>query len=482
MQSQVSTAAVETVATELAMPLEDGMAESIGETATALLDALGIGAVVDPPPGGQPARGPPAPPATPDAFGARDANNALLDCFATPRGGGDGPLAGLTIGVKDLIAVAGLETTCGLQSIGVGANHDAAAVGRLLEAGAAIHGKTNMDAFAIGPGGLVSEFGPVTNPVAPERVVGGSSSGSAAAVAAGLVEAALGTDTGGSVRKPAAYCGLVGHKPTHGRIPTTGVVDLAPGLDTVGPIAPDVETAASLFAVMAGEAPDSFVPTAEEYRIGVPRGFVEHASDSVSASFETVLDALADGGDDGPTVALERFDFGTDVNERAYPVILGAEFAWMIRQAGVRHAAPTVDPWSALVYRTVTDRGFNPHIAGRVLAGAVADRVTDGRAYLAARAAVDSFDSSLSAVFDAVDALVMPTVPVEPPRRDAGTADRQVGQSANTRPCNLTGVPALSVPGAPVDGVPIGVQVVAPRGADGRAFAVGELIESSMAT
>lgn len=417
-----------------------------------------------------------------------DPYNALLDTYETPRTEtGEGPLAGLTVAVKDCIAVRDLAMTCGAAGMAYVPPFDASVVDRLLAAGASVAGKANMDAFAFGPTGEFSGFGRVENPAAPGRVPGGSSSGSAAAVAGGLVDVALGTDTGGSVRAPAACCGVVGLKPTHGLVPRHGFVDLAPSVDTIGPMARDVETTARAFATIAGadlrdgstrgrRAP--FEPDAlpldlegEEIAVGVPDGFLDTASTPVRETIEGVADAL----DDERTVDVRKVELDLGDIARAYPLVIATEFAWVLRQGFVPRAeSREYDP---ALRAALADAPLTTHVALRVLPAAYLDETTDGSGYLAAQREATAFAQRVDALFDTVDVLLTPTLPILPPRYGEHGAEGVANVLGNTAPFNLTGLPAVTVPCGSVEGVPVGAQLVAPAFEERRALRAAGMVE-----
>jgi aspartyl-tRNA(Asn)/glutamyl-tRNA(Gln) amidotransferase subunit A len=425
-----------------------------------------------------------------DSRQSNDPHGALLAVYEQPRQtSADGPLSGTTVVIKDNIAVEGLEMTLGLASMSFVPNFDAVAVERLLNSGATVHGKANMDAFAYGPSGEFSERRDVMNPTYEGRVPGGTSSGSAAAVAAGLADAALGTDTGGSIRKPAAYCGLVGVKTTHSLVPRHGLADLVPSLDTIGPIAPDVATATQLLDALAGHDPrdptSSHVETPSytanlddigAVTVGVPPAFVNCAVEPIR---DAVRD-LASDLDHHENVEVQDVDVDNAVSESIYPHIVGAEAAWVLRQRGsVRgHGTWYNESWFS-AYKQLFDKPFNAHITERMLPGAYIDSATGGRSYVRARQEAVEFRQHLGEVFEAVDLLLTPTVPVFPPRLDADT-DPPVHQGKNTRPFNLARTPAVAVPIGERRGLPVSVQVVAPQFQDRRALKGARLIERTV--
>lgn len=420
---------------------------------------------------------------------ADDEFGALLDTFDEPRTTADsGPLAGRDVAIKDVIAVADLRMTCGTSGFSVVPLTDAAVVSRLLAAGARIRGKANTDAFAFGPTGEFSERRDVVNPTAPDRVPGGSSSGSAAAVAGDLVDLALGTDTGGSVRIPSACCGVVGVKPTHSLVPRHGFVDLAPSTDTIGPIARDVDTAARALDVIAGPDPrdPSSVPVdagpiaagideASEFAIGVPSSFLAESSDAVVDCVRSLVADL----DAHPAVAtVEEIEFALGDIDEAYPLVLAAEFAWVLQQSGVVHGQGTKysEEWRQILaeYR----EHLTTHIAMRVLPAAYLDKATGGRSYVQGRAEALEFQQRLTDHLAEYDVLLVPTIRVLPPERGEVTATEGLSDvTGNTAPFSLVGNPVVSVPAGSVDGAPVGVQVIAPQFADGTALTGARLVE-----
>lgn len=419
-----------------------------------------------------------------------DEYNALLDVYPSVRFEADeGPLASETFAVKDNIAVENLAMTAGLAEFSYVTSYDASVVERLLSAGAGLRGKANMDALAFGPTGEFSERKPVRNPSVDDRVPGGSSSGSAAAVAGGLVDFALGSDTGGSIRVPAACCDVVGVKPSHQLVPRYGFMDLAPSLDTIGPLARDVQTAATVLETIVGHDPrdptssrvdldplDASLDDHCDLTFGLVESFLDVSSDPVT---EHVRDLAADlETREDVSVTSVDVDFGEV--EQSY-FIFAAEFAWVIRQGGIIRGMGTEYTealWNAMD-RMRTDRVGSENTAWRVLPAAFLDTETRGRAYAAARAEIIEYQSRTRDAFESVDLLLTPTLRVLPPEFDSVvTSEGVLHIVGNTSPFNLTGAPAVSVPGGDVDGVPVGVQVAAPIFEDRRALQGARLIES----
>ena len=458
-------AAVAALADRLGLPLDDGDAAAAADRAAALADVYDRLTAIE---------AGPRYPGTADRFAVEphapedDRHNAWLCRFELARPGADGPLAGLAVAVKDNTCVAGAPLTNASRAFDgfVPAGH-AEVVDRLLDAGAAVVGKTNLDELAFGPTSESSAFGAVENPRAAGRVAGGSSSGSATAVAAGEVDLALGTDTGGSVRIPASYCGVVGLKPTYGRVPLHGVTPLATSLDHLGPIAPDVATAARGYAAMADEPVPALEIDLGGLRIGVEdRALAAPVGERVAEAVRDALDALAHAGAEVVPVEVPAL-------EASQPTWWGI--------APVEFAATLLFGHADLFGRGLVE----PSLAGAVRGlwdGAAArlgrnakDMLALGAHLLVDRRGVDrvhaaELRATLREEFDAalaeVDVLAGPATPS--PALELGGFERGVTPPVNwsTHPTDLTGHPAVSVPVLEVDGLPVGLQLVGARRAE----------------
>lgn len=373
------------------------------------------------------------------------------------KGGWRGPLHGIPLGLKDLFDTAGVRTTGGsgqfLERVPV---EDADVVRRLKAAGAVILGKQNLHELGLGATSAASRFGPVHNPWNREYVAGGSSGGSAAAVAASLCYGALGTDTGGSVRLPASFCGVVGLKPTYGRVSTRGVLPLSWSLDHVGPLTRSVLDAAVLLQAIAGydaKEPNSVdrpVPvwtaaikrSAASLRVGVPR---EYFFTGLQADVQTAVEQAIG--------VLAKLTAG--VQEVFVPVSPEVNLAVMLAEGFAFHAARVRE----------TPQLFQPPVLGRLRGGEAVSTAT----YIDRRRELDQIRRAASTLFARVDLLVTPTVPLLPiPIAEA--QDDQAGTALfarNTRPFNAYGLPAVSLPcGFANNGCPIGVQIVGPPWAE----------------
>jgi aspartyl-tRNA(Asn)/glutamyl-tRNA(Gln) amidotransferase subunit A len=410
-------------------------------------------------------------------------------------GGGTGPIDDLTVAVKDNMAVAGVQMTCGSDAVRFTPTYDATAVRRLKEGGATIPATTNMDEFALTTTGETCAHGNVRNPVVEGRVPGGSSSGSGAAVAAGLVDAALGSDTGGSIRIPAAWCGVVGLKPTHRSVSRFGFADLAPSLDHVGPLADSVETACRVFDEIDGpdvsdlsthvSRPPAHVASAAGQPVdGLSVAVVEEAVDqSDPAVVERVrgaLDALAAEGVTVTTVSLPAFP------SMPYAVltIASTEFAALVRNRGLVRGTGTgyADSWRRAL-SSLDRSGLGDGVVNSLVTYEALFEASQGQLYVAAQNARRSFTQSVFESLADVDALVMPTMTTPPPEFGAVESVEDVLETiSNTSPFNLTGHPALSVPVGDVRGAPVGVQLVSDWHSERTLARLGSAVESTVAS
>ena len=411
-----------------------------------------------------------------DAEGAEEAADSADAAFAAGRD--LGPLAGIPLAVKDNMCTRGVETTCGSRILaGYHPPYDATAVARLRQAGAVIVGKTNMDEFAMGSSTENSAYGPTRNPWDPELVPGGSSGGSAAVVAAGSALGALGSDTGGSIRQPAALCGVVGLKPTYGLVSRYGLVAFASSLDQIGPFARTVADAATLFEAIAGQDPSDATsyrgpvpevrPTLEAgpggLRVGVIGELAGDGNDpGVLAAFRRTVEALEAAGAAVRELSLPSMPYALD----AYYLLAPAECsANLARFDGVRYGqrlpGDTVEQMMAATRRD----GFGPEVTRRILLGTYALSAGYYEAFYGRAQQVRTLViADFARAFQEVDVLVTPTSPTTAFPIGERTEDPLAMYLADvgTIPCNLGGGPGISVPvGLDEAGLPIGFQLLA---------------------
>lgn len=410
--------------------------------------------------------------------------------------GAEGRLAGVPVAVKDNIATLGLPTTCGSRLLeGYRSPFEATAVRKLREAGALIVGKTNLDEFAMGSSTENSAFGPTLNPHDRTRVTGGSSGGSAAAVAAGYVPMALGSETGGSVRQPAAFCGVVGLKPTYGRVSRYGLVAFASSMDQIGTFGRTVTDAARLLDVVQGHDPlDGTSVGAEPARlegavtrgvkglvIGVPSEYRADTLDpGIRGLVDDALDRLAGAGAELRDVSLPHTRFAIPT----YYVIAPAEASSNLsRFDGVRYGNRVEGADIAAMYEETRSRGFGPEVQRRVMLGTFA--LSAGyydQYYGRAQRARARIRGDFEAVFaDGVDALFTPTTPTTAFRIGERVDDpvEMYLSDVYTVTANLAGIPGLSVPIGALDGLPVGGQILAPWWQEETAVRVGGAVEAS---
>lgn len=390
-------------------------------------------------------------------------------------------LAGIPIAVKDNICVRGLQTSCGSHILGnYHPPYNATVIERLLSAGAVVVGKTNCDEFAMGSSNENSAFGPVRNPWDPSRVPGGSSGGSAAAVAAGIVPVALGSDTGGSVRQPASLCGVVGLKPTYGRNSRYGLVAFASSLDQVGVFARHTRDVARVLRVIAGrdtrDATTAAVPVpnysaalANEAndlkgaRIGFPRSlFGEGLDAEVRASVEAVVEVYRDLGAEVVDVELPNAKYSIAV----YYIIATAEASSnLARFDGARYGFRAEDaPELRQMYRKTREEGFGPEVKRRIMLGTYVLSAGYYDAYYGKAQQVRSLlKADFRKAFESCDAIITPTSPT-PAFLIGEKTDDPLAMYLNdiyTVTANLAGIPGISVPcGLSSNRLPIGFQLL----------------------
>ena len=439
-----------------------------------------------------------------DLFGAFlsiDTEAALRQAEAVDRRAAAGerlPLAGVPLAVKDNINVAGRVSTAGSRILaGFVAPDDATCVARLVAAGAVVVGKTNCDEFGMGSSNENSSYGPARNPWNPSRVPGGSSGGSAAAVAARAVPLAIGTDTGGSVRQPAALCGLVGFKPTYGRISRYGLIAFASSFDQAGALARSVADAARAFSVMAGADPKdatSLATPVPDVAAGLAGGvagrrvgLLAEAESSegglhpaVAETLARTADVLRAAGALVNRVSVPRVPLAVPV----YYLTATAEASSnLARFDGARYGARRGEGSLASMYRGTRSAGFGPEVKRRILLGTFALSSGYHDAYYGRAQKVRALLArDFAAAFREVDAILCPTSPEPAFPLGAKTEDPLAMYLADvfTVPASLAGLPALSVPaGFSSEGLPVGMQFVGPADSEPLLFALARVVEEA---
>ncbi len=428
---------------------------------------------------------------------AAEARAAAEQVDRTVAAGDDpGPLAGVPIALKDNLCTRGVPTTCSSKILdGWLPPYDATVVQRLAAAGAVPIGKTNLDEFAMGSSTENSAFGPTRNPRDLTRVPGGSSGGSAAAVAAGFAPLSLGSDTGGSIRQPAALCGVVGVKPTYGRVSRYGLIAFASSLDQIGPFANTVADAAQLFEVIAGHDPrDSTsipegAPAVSEHlldgvdglRVGVVTELLgEGIAPDVAARVREAAEALAAAGAKVEEASVPAAIYGLS----AYYLIAPAEASSnLARFDGVRYGLRVDAATTNEMMIATRTAGFGAEVKRRIMLGTYALSAGYYDAYYGQAQRVRTLIArDFAAAYEQFDVLLSPTSPTTAFAFGDKTADplTMYLNDVCTIPSNLVGDPAMSVPfGTGADGLPVGVQVLAPALAEATMFRTAAVLEGA---
>lgn len=398
-------------------------------------------------------------------LGKKDKFNAFIKTYpkeAKAQMGKKGKLKDKVLALKSCICVNGYLTSCGSKTLeNYIAPYDSTVAERIKSEGGIIYAMANMDEFACGVSGESSFYGPTENPAAPGRVPGGSSSGSAAAVAAGYVDMALGSDTGGSIRNPASHCGVVGFKPTYGMVSRHGLCDMAMSLDQIGPIARSVGDAALLLEVIAGHDPKdatslnagtgfskSLDPSLKGKRLGYPKEFDELIADKgIGEAVHSSLNRLKDAGAEIVDVGLPSLDKGIPT----YYLNVYVEFFSATRKYDGRR------------YGHRIEEACGEEVLRRIVLGSyISQKEWQGKFYRKALQARSVIREEMMRALKGVDALVGPVVPSLPHKLDERIDDPRVLYAYDmfTVIANLAGVPAGSVPAGEVNGVPTGLQVI----------------------
>ncbi|MGN0865333.1 MAG: Asp-tRNA(Asn)/Glu-tRNA(Gln) amidotransferase subunit GatA [Akkermansia sp.] len=407
------------------------------------------------------------------------------------------PLGGIPLAVKDNICVQGEPARCASKMLeNFVSPYDATAIRRLRAAGAIPFGRTNMDEFAMGSAGENSAFGPTHNPADPDRVPGGSSSGSAAAVAGGMAIAALGSDTGGSIRQPASHCGIVGLKPTYGRVSRYGLVAFASSLDQIGPLTQDVADAATLLNVLCGhDAKDSTSspqPT-EDFcaglgrdirglRIGLPKEYLTSGNaPEVRAALEQSIRCFTELGAEVTEISLPH----TEAVVSAYYIIACAEASSnLARFDGIRYGYRAEGNMSLdALYSKSREAGFGAEVKRRIILGTYVLSGGYYDAYYAKAQKVRALVAQdFTRAFEQVDLILGPVAPTPAPKlHDTQLTPLQVYLSdIYTIPANLAGLPGISLPCPQPGCLPTGVQLLAPPFAEARLLQAAHALECAL--
>jgi aspartyl-tRNA(Asn)/glutamyl-tRNA(Gln) amidotransferase subunit A len=410
------------------------------------------------------------------------------------RGADPGPLAGVPVAVKDVLSTTGVITTCGSKILeNYIPPYDATAIERLEQAGAVILGKTNCDEFAMGSSNENSAYGPVRNPVALDRVPGGSSGGSAAAVAAGLAVVSLGTDTGGSIRQPGACCGIAGMMPTYGRVSRYGLIAFASSLDRIGPFATTAADAAVVVSVIAGHDPNDStsadVPVPDYLndiekplaglRIGVPEDYFGAGLDpEVKAKVQAGIKLLESLGCVRVALKMPHTSYAI----ATYYIVATAEASSnLARYDGVRYGLRVSSPTLMDMYRRTRERGFGAEVKRRIMLGTyVLSAGYYDAYYLRAQKVRSLIARDFSEAFQKVDAIITPTAPTAAFKLGEKTADPLQMYLADiyTVTGSLAGIPGISVPcGLTSARLPIGMQILGPHFSEGRVLQLAHALE-----
>ncbi|MBI4385364.1 Asp-tRNA(Asn)/Glu-tRNA(Gln) amidotransferase subunit GatA [Candidatus Parcubacteria bacterium] len=406
-----------------------------------------------------------------------------------------GPLAGVPVAIKDNILVAEAPTTAGSKILeNYVAPYDATVIERLKDAGAVMVAKTNMDEFAMGSSTENSAFGPTRNPRDLERVPGGSSGGSAAAVAAGMCVAALGSDTGGSIRQPAGFCGVVGFKPTYGSVSRHGLIAMASSLDVIGPFGKTVADARAVYEVIRGK--DEFDATSHDNRmsnvecrmsklegvkVGVPKEyFIEGLDPEVEKTIRHEIERLRTLGAEIVDVSLAHTEYAVATYYLVMPAEVSANLA---RFDGIRYGLSRHGRGLLQTYVESRASGFGPEPRRRIMLGTYVLSAGYYDAYYRKAMQVRTlFSKDFEQAFKHVDVIVSPTSPSLPFKFGEKTADplQMYLEDVFTVPANLAGIPAISMPcprGS--EQLPIGLQLMGPFGADDALLDIAEIYQAS---
>lgn len=401
------------------------------------------------------------------------------------------PLTGIPLAVKDNLLIEGRIASSASKILeNYRASYDATVISKLKAQGVVFLGRTNMDEFAMGSSTENSAFGPTKNPIDTSRVPGGSSGGSAAAVAAGLALAALGSDTGGSIRQPASHCGIVGLKPTYGSVSRFGLMPMGSSLDIVGPLTKTVEDAGTVFAAIRGKdendstsTPDGLYAQRPQRKvIGVPQAFVQKGVDAdVFTLFNATLEKLQKAGYELRDVEMPNLPYALPVYYIVCPAEVSSNLA---RYDGVRYGLSVSGADVHDGYGKTRAAGFGPEVRRRIILGTfVLSSGYSDAYYRKARSMRDVIRSDFENAFAEVDAVAMPTAPGPAFKIGEKASDplAMYAEDIFSVTANLAGVPGMSVPCGAVERegkkLPVGFQLIAPHGGEETLFTIGADVE-----
>ena len=431
-------------------------------------------------------------PARTIVFEPSDRYNAFLATCGRAEHG-DGPLAGVAVAVKDNISTRGIETTCASKILkGYIPPYDAHVIGLLKEAGAAVVGKTNLDEFGMGTTTENSAFGPTLNPCDTGRVPGGSSGGSAAAVAGGMVRMALGTDTGGSIRCPAAFCGITGLKPSYGRVSRYGLIAYSNSLEQIGPLGKTVTDVSTLMSIIAGydrhdttslNKPYDHTPDADikGLKVGIPQEYFGKGVDpQVAGVVKKAICRLEELGAATVPCSIPSMEYAL----AAYYVTCTCEASSnLARFDGVRYgpAPDTKKSWHE-AYQEVRSHAFGTEVRRRIMLGTFAlSSGYYGKYYAKAQVARANIRADFNRILSEVDVIAGPTMPTIAFRlREKSDPLSMYLADILTVPANLAGIPAISVPCGKSGGMPVGLQIMGRMYEDERVIDVAYAYEQAV--
>lgn len=375
---------------------------------------------------------------------------------------------GIPVSIKDNIAMSGARMTCASAMLNsYVCNYDATVVERLKSAGAVIVGKNNLDEFAMGSSTETSFFGPVKNPVSKEHVPGGSSGGSAAAVSAGHCSVSLGSDTGGSIRQPAAFCNIVGFKPTYGAIPRYGLTAFSSSLDTIGPLAGNIEDTRTVFDIIRGrDAFDSTSIMLQRKNLKTEKvGYIEtiDGDEEIENTYRENINKIKQAGIETEPVNIKYFSESISI----YQILSMAEASSnLARYDGIKYGMQAESASSLYeIYSSIRGEGFGKEVKRRIMTGTYFLKHMDGHYYEVSRKLRQYLSSQLAEMFKSIDYIILPTTLTLPFRFNERLDDplKMHMSDSLTAFCNLANVPAINLPAGMRKGLPVGHQIVSSR-------------------